>query len=400
MDEDEDIGGLGSAVTGEGINALMTPGLSSADARAAFSKAQGAVEKQISANLGLLQAAQQRLRTQRVGPSDAEKYFAIAAALGQPTRTGSFGETVGNLGTLLGKYSGAKREAESERESLLEKLGMQTGTEQLRLLASNAAGAGQIMRAAATAEAAAAKASQPIFRGTAEMGGKVVMLYEDPRTGKVTPTPVGPAKQDLIPVTGVTSNGQPVFRMGTKTVRADGTPVTQFDKPPRKLSATEQKQIFDIEDVITSGKGSISAMQAALQLNDQAYEGSLSGARKMLGQAFASDDPTYVATESLDNLVTKGALESLRATFGGNPTEGERRILLDLQASSSKPKAVRQEIYQRALEAAQLRIDRESRRLSGLKSGEYGVVQGSGSTAAAPSAPSKPGKPRIVNWKN
>jgi len=400
MDEDEDIGGLGSAVTGEGINALMTPGLSSADARAAYSKAQSAVEKQISANLGLLQAAQQRLRTQRVGPSDAEKYFAIAAALGQPTRTGSFGETVGNLGTLLGKYSGAKREAESERESLLEKLGMQTGTEQLRLLASNAAGAGQIMRAAATAEAAAAKASQPIFRGTAEMGGKVVMLYEDPRTGKVTPTPVGPAKQDLIPVTGVTSNGQPVFRMGTKTVRADGTPVTQFDKPPRKLSATEQKQIFDIEDVITSGKGSISAMQAALQLNDQAYEGSLSGVRKMLGQAFASDDPTYVATESLDNLVTKGALESLRATFGGNPTEGERKILLDLQASSSKPKAVRQEIYQRALEAAQLRIDRESRRLSGLKSGEYGVVQGSGSTAAAPSAPSKPGKPRIVNWKN
>jgi hypothetical protein len=379
MDEDEDIGAL---PTGESIAALMAPGLTSADARSAYSKAQSAVEKQIGANLGLLNAAQQRIRTQRVGPSDAEKWFAIAAALGQPTRTGSFGETVGNLGTLLSKYSGAKREAESERESLLEKLGMQTGTEQLRLLASNAAGAGQIMRAAATAEAAAAKASQPIFRGTAEMGGKVVMLYEDPRTGKVTPTPVGPAKQDLIPVTGVTSNGQPVFRMGTKTVRADGTPVTQFDKPPRKLSATEQKQIFDVEEVITSGKGSISAMQQALQLNDQAYEGSLSGARKMLGQAFASDDPTYVATESLDNLITKGALESLRATFGGNPTEGERKILLELQASSSKPKAVREQVYRRAIEMAQKRMDLESKRLLGLKSGEYGVVQGSGSIAA------------------
>jgi hypothetical protein len=379
MDEDEDTGAL---PTGESIAALMAPGLTSADARSAYSKAQSAVEKQIGANLGLLNAAQQRLRTQRVGPSDAEKYFAIAAALGQPTRTGSFGETMGNLGTLLSKYSGAKREAESERESLLEKLGMQTGTEQLRLLASNAAGAGQIMRAAATAEAAAAKASQPIFRGTAEMGGKVVMLYEDPRTGKVTPTPVGPAKQDLIPVTGVTSNGQPVFRMGTKTVRADGTPVTQFDKPPRKLSATEQKQIFDVEEVITSGKGSISAMQQALQLNDQAYEGSLSGARKMLGQAFASDDPTYVATESLDNLITKGALESLRATFGGNPTEGERKILLELQASSSKPKAVREQVYRRAIEMAQKRMDLESKRLLGLKSGEYGVVQGSGSIAA------------------
>jgi hypothetical protein len=149
MDEDEDIGAL---PTGESIAALMAPGLTSADARSAFSKAQSAVEKQIGANLGLLNAAQQRLRTQRVGPSDAEKYFAIAAALGQPTRTGSFGETMGNLGTLLSKYSGAKREAESERESLLEKLGMQTGVEQLRLLQSNAAGAGQLMRAALAQE--------------------------------------------------------------------------------------------------------------------------------------------------------------------------------------------------------------------------------------------------------
>jgi len=179
MDEDEDIGAL---PTGESIAALMAPGLTSADARSAFSKAQSAVEKQIGANLGLLNAAQQRLRTQRVGPSDAEKYFAIAAALGQPTRTGSFGETMGNLGTLLSKYSGAKREAESERESLLEKLGMQTGTEQLRLLQSNAAGAGQIMRAAATAEAAQARAA-------AAAAGKTAPTYGYDQFGKLREIP-------------------------------------------------------------------------------------------------------------------------------------------------------------------------------------------------------------------
>jgi hypothetical protein len=149
MDEDEDIGAL---PTGESIAALLTPGLSSADARSMYSKAQSAVEKQIGANLGLLNAAKDRLRTQRVGPSDAEKYFAIAAALGQPTRTGSFGETIGNLGTLLSKYSGAKREAESERESLLEKLGMQTGTEQLRLLMQGQTGAREALRAAIAQE--------------------------------------------------------------------------------------------------------------------------------------------------------------------------------------------------------------------------------------------------------
>jgi hypothetical protein len=397
MDEDEDIGAL---PTGEGIAALMTPGLTVPMALKGVQTAEGVQRTQMQANLDLINAARADLRNKRVGPSDAEKWFAIAAALGQPTRTGSFGETVGNLGTLLSKYSGEKRTAEEERALKERELEMKAGMGQLQLLQGDTRSARDLLGVAIKREDVAKKASQPIFRGTEEVGGKVVLIYQDPVTGKVTQVPVGPAKQDLVPVAGVTSGNQPVFRMGNKTVLADGTPVTQFDKPPRKLSATEQKQIFDIEDVITSGKGSISAMQAALQLNDQAYEGSLSGARKMLGQAFASDDPTYVATESLDNLVTKGALESLRATFGGNPTEGERRILLDLQASSSKPKAVRQEIYQRALEAAKLRIDRESRRLSGLKSGEYGVVQGSGSTAAAPSAPSKPGKPRIVNWKN
>jgi hypothetical protein len=395
MDEDEDIGGLGSAVTGEGINALMTPGLSSADARAAFSKAQGAVEKQISANLGLLNAAQDRLRAKRVGPSDAEKYFAIAAALGQPTRTGSFGETVGNLGTLLGKYSGAKREAESERESLLEKLGMQTGTEQLRLLTSNAAGAGQLMRAAATAEAAAAKASQPIFRGTAEMGGKVVMLYEDPRTGKVTPTPVGPAKQDLIP-TELLSGGQPVFRMGNKTVLADGTPVTQFDKPERKLSPGELRMVTQDEDALTGATTAIGNLRAAIELSPKAYEGGFTTARQLLGSMLSSDSPEYVNSELLDNLLKKNALSQLKATFPGAISNAETQILTKLQGAANQPRAVREGIMREALVALQQIEQRVSKHRDAVLAGTYGVVR----NPAAPSTPSKPGKPRIVNWKN
>ena len=380
MDEDEDIGAL---PTGESIAALMAPGLSVPVAMKGVQRAEGVQRTQMQANLDLINAARADLRNKRVGPSDAEKWFAIAAALGQPTRTGSFGETVGNLGTLLSKYSGEKRTAEEERALKERELEMKAGMGQLELLSGDTRSARELLGVAIKQEAAAAKAARPIFRGTETLkDGMIVAIYEDPRTGALTKQPVGQGEQQMTPVANVTSGGQPVFRVGNKTMLADGTPVTQFDKPPRKLSATEQKQIFDVEEVITSGKGSISAMQQALQLNDQAYEGSLSGARKMLGQAFASDDPTYVATESLDNLITKGALESLRATFGGNPTEGERKILLELQASSSKPKAVREQVYRRAIEMAQKRMDLESKRLLGLKSGEYGVVQGSGSIAA------------------
>jgi len=161
-DEDEITGALGAVTTGatgEGLADLLTPGLDVATARNAYAKAQGAVEQQIKANMGLLKSAQERLRAQRVGPSDAEKWFAIAAALGQPTRTGSFGETMGNLGTLLSKYSGTKREAEEGKEALLDKYGMQMGTEQLRLLQSGATGASQMLRAAAAQQAARDKAA-------------------------------------------------------------------------------------------------------------------------------------------------------------------------------------------------------------------------------------------------
>jgi hypothetical protein len=67
----------------------------------------------------------------------------------------------------------------------------------------------------------------------------------------------------------------------------------------------------------------------------------------------------------------------LKAIFGGNPTEGERKILLDLQAVSSKPRAVREEILRRALQGAKSRIARETLRLERLKGGEYGTRGGS-----------------------
>ncbi|MCJ2068425.1 hypothetical protein MKK75_06310, partial [Methylobacterium sp. J-030] len=58
------------------------------------------------------------------------------------------------------------------------------------------------------------------------------------------------------------------------------------------------------------------------------------------------------ATLELDNLVTTNALTNLKSIFGGNPTEGERKILLDVAGSSNLPHALRVKVYQRAIDAA------------------------------------------------
>jgi hypothetical protein len=136
---------------------VMIGGLSSADAMKSDQRQRGLVEAQMRSNMAALMKARDDLRAQRAGPSSAERLLTIAAALGQPTRTGSFGETLGNVGAVLGSQEKTKREAAAQNAALAEKYGMQIGNEQLRLLMQGQAGTGQVLRAALATEAAQAR---------------------------------------------------------------------------------------------------------------------------------------------------------------------------------------------------------------------------------------------------
>lgn len=179
MDEDEDIGAL---PTGESIAALMAPGLPVPVAMKGVQTAEGVQRKQIQANLDLINAARADLRNKRVGPSDAEKWFAIAAALGQPTRTGSFGETVGNLGSLLSKYSGEKRTAEEERALKERELEMKAGMGQLELLRGDTQSARELLGVSLKQEAAQARAA-------AAAAGKTAPTFAYDQFGKLREIP-------------------------------------------------------------------------------------------------------------------------------------------------------------------------------------------------------------------
>lgn len=156
-------------------------------AYATAQQAQANVTKQMETNLALLNAAQQRLRERRVGPSESEKWLAIAAALGRPTRTGAFGESLGNLAETLADQKAAARKAQEERESLLEQYGLKIGSEQLRMLQTGANQAAQAYRAAVAA-------NKPV-RGV-EVADELV----DPYTG----LPIEPPKGTRVVRNGIT----------------------------------------------------------------------------------------------------------------------------------------------------------------------------------------------------
>lgn len=132
--------------------AMPTGGLDYAQAQQDYDLASQKVRDQIQSHIDVLEGARGKLRERRVGPSDSEKWLAIAAALGQPTRTGAFGESLGNLAQTLGAQKSARREAEEKRDLMLEKYGLDVGTERLRLLQTGATQAGQTLRAAMAAK--------------------------------------------------------------------------------------------------------------------------------------------------------------------------------------------------------------------------------------------------------
>ena len=132
--------------------AMPIGGLDYAQAQQDYDLASQKVRDQIQSHIDLLEGARGKLRERRVGPSDSEKWLAIAAALGQPTRTGAFGESLGNVAKTLGEQRSARREAEEKRDLMLEKYGLDVGTERLRMLQAGATQAGQLYRAAMAAK--------------------------------------------------------------------------------------------------------------------------------------------------------------------------------------------------------------------------------------------------------
>ena len=330
--------------------------------------------KQQLAREAQFKSAQERIAQMYGETSRSDMLFALSQALLAPRPYRGFGGTMYNVSQALGGISKADEEAKRKRAAAEYELQQAYGK----------ASEGDALNAlklryelVSDEEEALAKANKPPRTvGTQVLGGQVVAVRED-ASGNLSTVPLGAAPANLKQITGLTSGGQPVFMGPSGFVDAAGNPVKEFDVKPKPVSATEQREIFDTEDVINSGLGAASTLQQALNLNQQAYEGSLSGWRKTLGQLFSSDDPQYVATETFDNLVQSGALANLKTMFGANPTEGERKIYMDLQAISSKPRAVREQILRNAIEAVNRRTARETKRLQGLKSGDYSSRGGS-----------------------
>lgn len=204
-------------------------------------------------------------------------------------------------------------------------------------------------------------------RAPLQINGKLV----DPDTYQVLAdfsTPPAPPKPDEFTV-----RQQQAQQLGMSPDDPRYQSFTLTGKFPREdaqpLTATDKKAILEADEMVLATQGAIPLIDRALELNDQAYSGPTAGLRGMIGGNLGMDSGQ--ATMELDNVVASQALGQLKAIFGAAPTEGERKILLDLQGSVSQPPEVRKAIFERAKVAAQRRLDFYQQRANEMRGGEY-----------------------------
>lgn len=166
----------------------------------------------------------------------------------------------------------------------------------------------------------------------------------------------------------------------------------QTEKTP--LSPTAQKELFEADDTVNASRNVVTSLKKALEINNSAFEGGTAAARsKILGYVPGQFEGEN-ATVELNNIVTGQALEQLRAVFGGMPTEGERKILLEVQGSVNMKASQRKEIYERAIQMAERRMEQNTQKAKQLREGTFFTPNG-GPAAPAQSAPSDTRGPQV-----
>jgi hypothetical protein len=171
-------------------------------------------------------------------------------------------------------------------------------------------------------------------------------------------------------VTEVVKDGKAV-KVDARTGRVIGDAPIQGKG--KGMTPTAQKELIQTDEEIQGGAAALTSLGQARAINDQAMGFKGAGVVSSLGTLLPEGiRPAEVdATENLDNILTAGALPQLKAIFGGMPTEGERKVLLEIQGSSSKSPAVRKQIFDRAEAAVKQRIEFSKGKAKSLRDGTY-----------------------------
>ena len=300
--------------------------------------------------------------------SKAEMYFRLAAAFGAPTKTGNFSENLGMVGEQMGEFAKDRRAQAQQNLAIKMKgqeLRMDVAKEDLnvlRTLSSQGMGDKRAISlelikeyvASGKPQSNAGKQAQDegLQIGTSEFNARVKELTQIDIDGKLARAQALTDNLDL---------RQNIFDLN--------------QEKSQRFSSAEQNMKLETETMLSQTIQSMTNLAQAYQLNPDTYDSSmLDSGQRGLAEVSGSKDPKLLKTLEMENLLQKAALSSLKATFPGAISDGERTALLATQGLGAKSVEVRAEILRNAYSALQSVAARAETRLNEIKTGAYRMV--------------------------
>lgn len=211
--------------------------------------------------------------------------------------------------------------------------------------------------------------------------GTVITMQPQPPAGIRPPVAMGGGSpQNPASPPSPADGGAP-----STTLQTPGGTVTRTGGDVQKLSPTEIKLKEETETAIQGLQSTRTLLDQAMKLSRDAYAGPLATQRGAAAGLTGFDSKTAEATQRFQTIMGTQALERLKEIFGGNPTEGERKILLDMQASATMSRVQREALLRDALDAVARREPFLKQRLNEITAGRYGRI-GAQTPMGTPSA--------------
>ena len=314
---------------------------------------------------------------QSKGPSESEKWFRLAAAFGQPTQSGSFFDSLGNASEALGDIASERRKATTAGDQVkLQAAQFGLGLLKEQLNSDKTLSAAQLQRNQNIQDRimewdfnADKQAQENIFN---LMTIKEQRLWETENRKTIPQTAAGLAAEEA----GY-SKGSPDYKEFVKAVidrenKIAKLNIAALERKAASLTKPEIDARKDADEDIKSTEGAIKLLEEALLLSPKSYAGDwYSVSKKALQGVIDADDQMYMDSERLENLLSQGALATLKATFGGNISDGERAANLEITGAKMKTEKGRTETIRLALETMREYEKEANDRLRDILSGDY-----------------------------
>lgn len=215
--------------------------------------------------------------------------------------------------------------------------------------------------------------SVPVEIHAKQVAPTVVVGGDDAKHQPISVVKRGPdGKDDPKLGTELISRAQAIKEKRTEA-RTDAATQGNVAAARANSSPQAQRELIQTDEEIQAGSQVLTSLAKARAINEKAMgfigAGLVSKAGTLLPEELRPEAVDH--TNDLENVITSTTLPQLKAVFGGNPTEGERKILLDVAGSVNANPKVRGDIFKRSEDAVNARLKLATDKAASIRNNTY-----------------------------